>query len=81
MMALVSRGVREAGMRRLEGVGERLLARFIPRAQAHAACCGTCCCLQYRCRNGYIECLYTCYAESFEGCFPYRQLWLRLRTC
>jgi hypothetical protein len=78
---LVSRIATHHRVRSLEGMGDRLLGRFVPRAEAHAACCGTCCCVQYRCRDGYMQCLYTCYAETFEGCFVYRQQWLNLRPC
>jgi len=65
-----------------ERIGNRLLGRFVPRLDAHAACCGRCCGTGiYRCTSHGAEQLYSCYAESFEGCYVYRQYWAAASMC
>ena len=59
----------------MKRIGDLLLGRFLPKVDAHAACCGSCCCIAYQCRRNGTYCLYTCYAETFEGCFSYSQVW------
>jgi len=81
MHRLLSRVSADPRFQTLERVGDRLLTRFVPKATAHAACCGTCCCVQYKCEGGVMSCLRTCYAEKFEGCFPYWQHWMPLYGC
>jgi hypothetical protein len=65
----------------VERLGERLLSRVVPKAEAHAACCGSCCNIATRCFAGIREQLYTCYAEQFEGCFVYYQRWVPSGSC
>jgi len=81
MHRLLSRVSADPRFQTLERVGDRLLTRFVPKATAHAACCGTCCCLQKQCSGKMLTCLYTCYAEKFEGCFPYRQFPITYPGC
>jgi hypothetical protein len=69
-------------LRAAGAVGDHLLGKLVPKIEARAACCGSCCCISYRCvwfnNRWNYQCLYTCYAESFEGCFVYSQYWKTL---
>ncbi|GAA0922434.1 hypothetical protein [Virgisporangium aurantiacum] len=63
-------------MKGLERIGERLLGRFVPKLDAQAACCGSCCDTgARRCSGGQAQKLMNCYTERFEGCYVYRQYW------
>ncbi|BEL07890.1 hypothetical protein Q0Z83_060810 [Actinoplanes sichuanensis] len=66
----------------VERIGDRLFGRFLPRADAQAACCGSCCGTGiYRCTSHGAEQLYNCYTETFEGCYVYRQVWRNAGLC
>jgi hypothetical protein len=90
MRILSSKVMSSRGVQALERVGDRLLGRFVPRVEAEAACCGSCCYVQWQCYN-MSDCLphypqvayglWTCYAERFEGCFVYSQGWRRDGCC
>jgi hypothetical protein len=70
-------------MRGLERIGDRLLGRFVPKLDAHAACCGSCCDTgARRCTSGgRAQKLMNCYTESFEGCYVYHQYWAAAGLC
>jgi hypothetical protein len=56
----------------IEQLSDRMLSRFVPKLQALAACCGSCCDTHVeRCHYGWKQKLVVCYAERFEGCFSY----------
>jgi hypothetical protein len=90
---LSSKVMSSRGVQALERVGDLLLGRFVPRIEAEAACCGSCCYIKYDCwyDTGEYQCrphtdyayfgLLTCYAERFEGCFVYSQGWKHLDCC
>jgi hypothetical protein len=49
-------------------LGDRLLSRFVPRAEARASCCGNCCATGTTCQGGKVVTVYSCYGLSQAGC-------------